>query len=292
MAPTLKSSHRTCLKVVEDSIREAQIEQSNINDIDFGTEIDMEKFVFVEYKDVAEPDTDPADHMHGNSVENGSTNPVSKMSTNSANVKSLAKAKAKKVMGKSTESLEIDNPQQTEEYNRLSRWMSTAMEQGTTPSCPLGSEASGEPHFEILDWETFSPTIWTCKHSDVFNGDIFCPIDVARISTETQSCQAMPIVDTPIACGDLDVRDMRKMVADLVGEDEEEVLVNLGDMDLGDQFREMLEGDDFNQDDYEFYEEVTDESDASEVTSKDEEVSEGSDGSFYVVKYPGTQVPK
>ena len=80
-------------------------------------------------------------------------------------------------------------------------------------------------------------------------------------------------------------------MADLVRGDEEEVFVDLGDMDLGDQFRDMLEGDDFNQDDYVFYEEVSDESDANGETSKDEEVSEGSDGSFYVVKYPDTHVP-
>ena len=226
MASSLKSCHRTSLKVVEDSIREAQIEQSNV---DFGTEIDMEKFVFVEYKDVAEPDTDPADHMHGNSEENCSSIPVSKMPTNSENAKSLAEAEAKKVTGKSTEPVEIDNAQQTEENNRLYTQVSTGTVQGTTPSCPVGSEASGEPHFEILDWRTLE--------------------------------------------------------ARLFG------LANFR-MDLEDQFREMLEGDDFNQDDYEFYEEVSDESDANGETSKDEEVSERSDGSFYVVKYPDTQVPK
>ena len=224
MASSLKSCHKTCLKVVEDSTREAQIEQSNV---DFGTEIDMEKFVFVEYKDVAEPDTDPADHMHGNSEENCSSIPVSKMPTNSENAKSLAEAK--KVTGKRTESLEIDNAQQNEENNRLYTRVLTGMVQGTTPSCPVGSEASGEPHFEILDWRTLE--------------------------------------------------------ARLFG------LANLR-MHLDDQFREMVEGDDFNQDDYEFYEEVSDESDANGETSKDEEVSEGSDGSFDVVKYPDTQVPK
>ena len=300
MASYLKSCHRTSLKVVEDSIRKTQIEQSNLNDFDFGKEIeegsiDMEKFVFVEYEDVAEPKTDPADQMHGNSEENDSTNSVSKMPTNSENQteivakkdkkmrnrrykakraaeKALAEAEAKKFMDKSAESLQNDNKTE-ENKKRADRVLAT------NPSCPLRIEATGEHHFQTLDWTNFTPTIWTCNHSDVFNGDVFGPVDVARISTESQSGQAMPIVGTPIVCGDLDVRDMRKMVADLVWEDEEEVLVNLG-------------GDDFNQDNYEFYEEVSDESDANGETSKDEEVSEGSDGSFYVVKYPDTQVPK
>ena len=291
MASYLKSCPRTSLKVVKDSIRKAQIEQSNLNDFDKEIEegsIDMEKFVFVEYEDTAEPKTDPADQMHGNSEENDSTHSVSKMPTNSENqTEIVAKkgkkmrnrrykakraaekaAEAKKFMDKNAESL-----QNEENEKRAGRVPAT------NPSCPLGIEATGEHHFQTLDWTNFTPTIWTCNHSDVFNGDVFGPIDVVRISTESQSGQAMPIVGTPIVCGDLDVRDMRKMVADLVREDEEVVLVNLG-------------GDDFNLDNYEFYEEVTDESDANGETSKDEEVSEASDGSFYVVKYPDTQVPK
>ena len=124
----------------------------------------------------------------------------------------------------------------------------------------------------------------------------------------------MPIVDTPIVCGDWNVRDMKKMVADLVQGDDKKINDNLED-----QFKKMIEvdgtnqedyelyeevredeeevivnlgGDDFNLDNYEFYEEVSDESDANGETSKDEEVSEGSDESFYLVKYPDTQVPK
>ena len=324
MASYLNSGHRTSLKVVEDSIRKAQI-----LGIEEGS-IDMEKYVFVEYEDVTEPKIDPANQMHGNSEEIDITDSVSKIPTNSENQseivakkgkkmrnrrykakmaaeKALADAEAKKFMNKSAESLQNEN--QTEENeNQAAKllgttsftaakalseaikalvkseeslindvWASTSRVQAKTHACPLGIEATGEDNFQILDWTNFTPTIWTCNHSDVFNGDVFSPIDVARILTETQSCQAMPIVGTPIVCGDLDVRDMRKMVADLV--DEEEVLVN-------------LEGDDFNLENYEFYEEVSDESDTNGESSKDEEVSEGSDGSFYVVKYPDTQVPK
>jgi hypothetical protein len=79
------------LKVVEDSIREAQIDQSSDTflDIEFGSQfeeggMDMEKFVFVEYEDVAEPYTDP-DHLHGNSEEDDTTNSLSNMPTNSEN---------------------------------------------------------------------------------------------------------------------------------------------------------------------------------------------------------------
>ena len=324
MASYLNSGHRTSLKVVEDSIRKAQIlgiEESSI---------DMGKYVFVEYEDVAEPKTDPNNQMHGNSKENDITDSVSKIPTNSENQteivakkgkkmrnrrykakkaaeKALAEAEAEKFTDKSAESLQNEN--QTEENeNQAAKllgttsfttakalteaikalvkseeslindvWASTSRVQAKTHTCPLGIEASGEDNFQILDWTNFTPTIWTCNHSDVFNGDVFGTDDVAKISTETQSYQAIPIVGTPIVCGDLDVRDMRKMVADLV--DEEEVLVNLG-------------GDDFNLENYEFYEEVSDESDTNGESSKDEEVSEGSDGSFYVVKYPDTQVPK
>ena len=323
MASYLKSCHRTSLKVVEDSIRTAQIlgiEESSI---------DMGKYVFVEYEDVAEPKTDPNNQMHGNSKENDITDTVSKIPTNSENQteivakkgkkmrngrykakkaaeKALAEAEAEKFTDKSAESLQNEN--QTEENeNQAAKllgttsttakalteaikalvkseeslindvWASTSRVQAKTHTCPLGIEATGEDNFQILDWTNFTPTIWTCNHSDVFNGDVFGTDDVAKILTETQSYQAMPIVGTPIVCGDLDVRDMRKMVADLV--DEEEVLVN-------------LEGDDFNLENYEFYEEVSDESDTNGESSKDEEVSEGSDGSFYVVKYPDTQVPK
>ena len=313
MALYLKLCPKTSLKVVEDSICKAQI---------LGIEegiIDMDKYVFVEYEDVAEPKTDPTDQLHGNSEENDGTNSVSKMPTNSENQteivakmdkkkrnrrykakkaaeKAFAEAEAKKFIDKSAESLEkaaakalteaikalvkseesFDN--QTKENEKQA-----ARVLATTPSCPLGIEPTGEHHFQTLDWTNFTPTIWTCNHSDVFNGDDFDPNDVARISTESQSCQTMPIVGTPIACGDWDV--MKKMVADLVQEDEEEVFVNLG-------------GEDFNLDDYEFYEEVSDESDANGEISKEEEVfegsevSEGSDASFYVVKYPDTQVPK
>jgi hypothetical protein len=216
--------------------------------------------------------------------------------------KALAEVETKKIIDESAESLEKAAAKAlTETIKALVKreeslindiQASTSRVQATTPSCPLGIEENGEHHFQTLGWTNFTPTIWTCNHSDDFNGDVFSPIDVAKISTETQSCQAMPIIDTPIACGDWNERDMRKMVADLVQDDEEEVFVDLGDLNLGDQFRKMLEGDDFNQDDYVFYEEVSEESDANGETSKDEEVSEGSDGSFYVVKYPDTQVPK
>ena len=324
MASYLKSCNRTSLKVVEDSIRKAQI-----LGIEEGS-IDMDKYVFVEYEDVADPKTDPNNQMHGNSKENDITDSVSKISTNSENQteivakkgkkmrnrrykakkaaeKALAEAEAEKFTDKSAESLQNEN--QTEENeNQAAKllgttsfttakalteaikalvkseeslindvWASTSRVQAKTHTCPLGIEASGEDNFRILDWTNFTPTIWTCNHSDVFNGDVFGTDDVAKISTETQSYQAIPIVGTPIVCGDLDVRDMRKMVADLV--DEEEVLVNLG-------------GDDFNLENYEFYEEVSDESDTNGESSKDEEVSEGSDGSFYVVKYQDTQVLK
>ena len=46
---------------------------------------------------------------------------------------------------------------------------------------------------------------------------------------------------------------------------------------------EVFDGDDFKEDEYEFYEEVTDNAEVH---------SEGSDESFFVVKYPDTQVPK
>ena len=329
MASYLNSCRRTSLKVVEDSIRKAQIlgiEESSI---------DMGKYVFVEYEDVAEPKTDPNNQMHGNSKENDITDSVSKIPTNSENQteivakkgkkmrnrrykakmaaeKAVADAEAKKFMDKSAESLQNENQTEknekrivlveyddvaepktdpaakalteaikalvkSEESLKNDSWASTSRVLARTPSCPLGIDEAGEHHFQTLDWTNFTPTIWTCNHSDVFNGDVFGTNDVAKILTETQSYQAMPIVGTPIVCGDLDVRDMRKMVADLV--DEEEVLVNLG-------------GDDFNLENYEFYEEVSDESDTNGESSKDEEVSEGSDGSFYVVKYPDTQVPK
>jgi hypothetical protein len=109
-----------------------------------------------------------------------------------------------------------------------------------------------------MDWLSFSPTIWTCKH-DVFNGNVLGQVEVPTISTEI-----MP-----------DERDMRKMVADLVQEDDEEVYDSLGD-----QFKNILVGDDFNQE-YEFYEEVTDESDVNCESRKDD--PDGSDGSFYIV---------
>ena len=118
---------------------------------------------------------------------------------------------------------------------------------------------------------------WKSLYSLVFNGEVFVfgSVEVPKISTED-----MPQSQFPIVCGDWDVRDMRKMVADLVQDDDEEINDNLGD-----KFKKMLEVDDFNQEDCEFYEEVSDDTGIGE-SSKDNEVhSEGSsDGSFCVVK--------
>ena len=272
--------------------------------------------------------------------------------------KALAEAEAEKFTDKSAESLQNEN--QTEENeNQAAKllgttsfntakalteaikalvkseeslindvWASTSRVQAKTHTCPLGSE---ETH--ITDWSTDS-TIWNCKHSDVFNSDdwVFGFVEVPKISTEDtpQSC-------FPIVCGDWDVRDMRKMVADLVqdddtaswwagwalanpefasslnpittrgadyahqitasppgfenpaaslqDDDEEEVNENLRDL-----FKKMLEVDVFNQEDnefyenYKFYDEVSDDTGIGE-SSKDNSVhSEGSDGSFCIVK--------
>lgn len=293
MESSLKSCHRKYLKVVEDSIREAQIDQSSDTflDIEFGSQfeeggMDMEKFVFVEYEDVAEPYTDP-DHLHGNSEEDDTTNSLSNMPTNSENqaeivanydkradAKDVTEAETKKVTDKSAEPSEIDN--QIEENKRRA-----ARVEATARSCPLGNEASGGDHFQILDWINFTPTIWTCKHSDVFNGDVLGPVEVPKISTE--SYRLYNRAQMPIVCGDSDVRDMRKMVADLVRDDDEEVIDNVLCLKVEVPAWEVFDGDDFKEDEYEFYEEVTD----------NEEVhSEGSDESFFVVKYPDTQVPK
>lgn len=72
---------------------------------------------------------------------------------------------------------------------------------------------------------------------------------------------------------------MRKMVADLVRDDDEEVIDNVLCLKVEVPAWEVFDGDDFKEDEYEFYEEVTDN-------------EEGSDESFFVVKYPDTQVPK
>ena len=323
MASSLKSGPKTYLKVVEDSLRnEAEIKHGD--DVEFVKQMeergfDMENFVFVEYEDVAEPNTDP-DHLNGNSEENVNTNPMSKMPTNSENqefrrkinqdkkkrnkwnkakkreaAKALAEVETKKIVDESAESLEkaakkkalteaikaiVKSEEALIEAKKVivknnetlvNEWM-VAREQAMALSCPLGNEATGVPH--IMNPLSFSPTIWTCKHSDVFNGEVLGPVEVPKNSTEI-----MPQSQFPIVCGDWDVRDMRKMVADLVRDDGEEINDNLGD-----QFKKMLEVDDFNQEDYEFYEEVSDDTGIGE-SSKDNEVhSEGSDGSFCVVK--------
>ena len=316
MASSLKSGPKTYLKVVKDSLRnEAEIKQGN--DVEFVKQMeergfDMENFVFAGYEDVAEPNTDP-DHLNGNSEENVNTNPMSKMPTNSKNVdkkkrnrlnkgkkkaalKALAEVEAKKIVDESAESLEkaaakalteaIKALVKSEESLLNSSWASTSRVQAKTHTCPLGSEAT-----HITDWSSFSSAIWTCKHNEwknvaltwkslyslVFNGEVFVfgSVEVPKITTED-----MPQSQFPIVCGDWDVRDMRKMVADLVQDDDEEINDNLGD-----KFKKMLEVDDFNQEDCEFYEEVSDDTGIGE-SSKDNEVhSEGSsDGSFCVVK--------
>ena len=167
-------------------------------------------------------------------------------------------------------------------------WEPTSRVQAKTHTCPLGSETT-----HITDWSSVSSTIWTCKHSDALtwkslylldlNGDLFVfgSVEVPKISTEDTPQSYFPIV-----CGDWDVRDMRKMVADLVQDDDKEINDNLED-----QFKKMLEVDVFNQEDhefyenYEFYEEVSDDTGIGE-SSKDNSVhSQGSsDGSFCIVK--------
>jgi hypothetical protein len=80
---SLKLCPKTYLEVVEDSLcNKAEIEQGN--DVEIGSQnekggIDMETFVFIEYEDVAEPDTDPEGNKHGNSEENDTTNSMFKM---------------------------------------------------------------------------------------------------------------------------------------------------------------------------------------------------------------------
>ena len=327
MASSLKSSPKTYLKVVKDSLRnEAEIKQGN--DVEFVKQMkergfDMENFVFAGYEDVAESNTVP-DHLNGNSEENVNTNPMSKMPTNSENqaeivakqdkkkrnrrplnkaqkreaVKALAEVEAKKIVDESAESLEkaatkalteaIKALVKSEESLINDNWEPTSRVQAKIHTCPLGSEAT-----HSTDWSSVSSTIWTCKHSDALtwkslylldlNGDLFVfgSVEVPKISTEDTPQSYFPIV-----CGDWDVRDMRKMVADLVQDDDKEINDNLED-----QFKKMLEVDVFNQEDhefyenYEFYEEVSDDTGIGE-SSKDNTVhSEGSsDGSFCIVK--------
>ena len=395
MASSLKSGPKTYLKVVKDSLcNEAEIKQGN--DVEFVKQMeergfDEGNFVFAGYENLAEPNTDP-DHLNGNSEENVNTNP---MSTNSeiqaeivakqgknkkrnrrkivrkwAAAKALAEVEAQKIVDESAESLEKAAAKAlTEAIKALvisegslinDNWEPTSRVQANTHTCPLGSEAT-----HITDWSSSYSTIWNCKHTDaltwkslylldlngdlfvfgsvevpkistedtpqsyfpivcgdmdvrdmrkmvadlvqdddeqindnlgnqfkkmledVFNGNVFGPVDVARISTESQSCQAMPIVGTPIVCGALDVRDMRKMGADLVRDDDEEEI----NENLADQFKKMLEVDVFNQEDnefyenYKFYDEVSDDTGVGE-SSKDNSVhsQESSDGSFCIVK--------
>ena len=317
MASSLKSGPKTYSKVVKDSLRKvhfAEIKQGN--DVEFVKQMkergfDMENFVFDGYEDVAEPNTDP-DYLNGNSEEDVNINPMSKMPTNSKNqdrkkrksernwlnkakkreaAKALAEVGVKKIVDEGAESLEkAASKALTEAIKALVKreesliggnWEPTFRVQAKTHTCPLGSETT-----HITDWSSVSSTIWTCKHSDALtwkslylldlNGDLFVfgSVEVPKISNEDKPQSYFPIV-----CGDWDVRDMRKMVDDLVQDDDEEINDNLGD-----QFKKMLEVDDFNQEDYEFYEEVSDDTGIGE-SSKDNDVhSEGSDGSFCVVK--------
>ena len=64
----------------------------------------------------------------------------------------------------------------------------------------------------------------------------------------------------PIIYGDWEERQakIRKMVPDLVKDNKEEIIVNLSAKDKVDQHIKALEGDNFNQEDYEFYEESDD----------------------------------
>ena len=239
MASSLKSGPKTYSKVVKDSLRnKAEIKQGN--DVKFVKQMeergfDTEKFVFDGYEDVAEPNTDP-DHLNCNSKENVNTNLGSKMTDrqkrksernwlNKAKKrevsKALAEVEAKNIVDQSAESLEKAAAKALTEAIKVlvEREKSlindnldpTSRVQAKTHTCPLGSE---ETH--ITDWSTDS-TIWNCKHSDVFNSDdwVFGFVEVPKISTEDtpQSC-------FPIVCGDWDVRDMRKMVADLVQDDD------------------------------------------------------------------------
>ena len=322
MASSLKSSPKTYLKVVKDSLRnEAEIKQGN--DVEFVKQMkergfDSDIFVFDGYEDVVQPNTDPH-HLNGNSEENVNTNPMSEMPTNSKNedrkkrksernwlnkakkreaAKALAEVEAKKIVDESAESLEkaatkalteaIKALVKSEESLINDNWEPTSRVQAKTLTCPLGSEAT-----HITDWSSVSSSIWTCKHSDALmwkslylldlNGDLFVfgSVEVPKISTEDTPQSYFPIV-----CGDWDVRDMRKMVADLVQDDDKEINDNLED-----QFKKMLEVDVFNQEDdefyenYEFYEEVSDDTGIGE-SSKDNSVhSQGSsDGSFCIVK--------
>ena len=302
MASSLKSGPKTYLKVVKDSLRnEAEIKKGD--DVEFVKQMeergfDMEKFVFTGYEDVSESKT-YLDHLNGNSEENVNTKLGSTMRKrnrwNKAKKREAAKALAevgvKKIVDEGAESLEkAASKALTEAIKALVKreesliggnWEPTFRVQAKTHTCPLGSETT-----HITDWSSVSSTIWTCKHSDALtwkslylldlNGDLFVfgSVEVPKISNEDKPQSYFPIV-----CGDWDVRDMRKMVDDLVQDDDEEINDNLGD-----QFKKMLEVDDFNQEDYEFYEEVSDDTGIGE-SSKDNDVhSEGSDGSFCVVK--------
>jgi uncharacterized membrane protein YqiK len=212
--------------------------------------------------------------------------------------KALAEVEAKKIVDESAESLEkaavkalteaIKALVKSEESLINDNLEPTSRVQAKIHTCPLGSEAT-----HSTDWSSVSSTTWTCKHSDALtwkslylldlNGDLFVfgSVEVPKISTEDTPQSYFPIV-----CGDWDVRDMRKMVADLVQDDDKEINDNLED-----QFKKMLEVDVFNQEDhefyenYEFYEEVSDDTGIGE-SSKDNTVhSEGSsDGSFCIVK--------
>ena len=66
---------------------------------------------------------------------------------------------------------------------------------------------------------------------------------------------------------------LRKKMPDLKRDDQEKIIVNLGTMEKVDKHMETLEGNDFNQEDYEFVdvEEITDESNANWETFEDKE---------------------